>query len=647
MIQISNLSKSFGSRQLFSISSLCLPTTGLVVVKGENGSGKTTFLNLLGLLDSQYEGEILFDGRNVRSLKEKEKARIRRDEISYVFQKHNLLSFASVKSNLDVYGPSSEAEEEEYRRRPSTLSQGQQEIIALKRAFSRPKKVYLLDEVFSSLDEANRAELKDRIKALSVHSLVVLVAHDVLLDAQADAVYRFEGGKMVTEKENPEGEVLSSPAPADLVLNSKALRRQHLLHTKTLFLLNFLLSALLLMLGYDGCLGYHSDRLGVALSALKNQPYIALEGKRDQTAEKIRKRFPGRAFLGSVSDGFPLAFSDRVPADGKVHCSQSTLDYYRTSPFRFIRDGQVVTTYRKSFDIVLDDTLAPNLFFRNEPSSSEGFFRSIPASSWNPSFCSSLDFCNETEFKASYPSISLPSPLEDGVLYVFQPELAKERVFFTPPFSRRDPNDYQPDLSRFFPEGVEAKLLTADSTVTKGTVLLSDASAQGLKEDCISHSPVLVSLDGIRFSVAAFLASHRYTFLSAPETRGEAYSRYQDLIQGLCSESGFVAYGMLSVLLFPLTLLVEAGLFAFLLRNRERDIRILLSLGMTRVSLYFLLLLPLLCSLLLALPLGVLLAEAGFFFQATAFFSGSLYTLLLFLLYFLLTGILFQRRVIR
>lgn len=66
MIEISDLSKSFDGRKLFYIDRLVLPKRGLILIKGENGCGKTTFLNIIFLMDMDYSGNILFNGKDIK-----------------------------------------------------------------------------------------------------------------------------------------------------------------------------------------------------------------------------------------------------------------------------------------------------------------------------------------------------------------------------------------------------------------------------------------------------------------------------------------------------------------------------------------------------------------------------------------------------
>lgn len=198
MIELKKVKKSFDSKELFSIDA-CFPDRGLVIIKGENGCGKTTLLSMLSLIDNQYEGEILYNGKNHRTDSDKKQTLFRKTHICYVLQKNNMISFLSVEDNQSIYS--------DYRSmthaKISSLSQGQQEYAVLQSSLSQPKNIYLLDEVLSSLDKEKRKEIIDRILVLSKTSLVILISHDVSLEEYANQIYLLDNKKMTICKNSP------------------------------------------------------------------------------------------------------------------------------------------------------------------------------------------------------------------------------------------------------------------------------------------------------------------------------------------------------------------------------------------------------------------------------------------------------------
>ncbi|MBQ9233337.1 MAG: ATP-binding cassette domain-containing protein, partial [Lachnospiraceae bacterium] len=106
ILKLNNVSKSFllrsGERlEVIDNMSLSFPLGQLVIIKGRSGSGKTTLLNIMGALDNDYSGEVIFDGRNLNTLKEEEREKIRRCEMGFVFQSVALIPIMTAYENVD------------------------------------------------------------------------------------------------------------------------------------------------------------------------------------------------------------------------------------------------------------------------------------------------------------------------------------------------------------------------------------------------------------------------------------------------------------------------------------------------------------------------------------------------------------------
>ncbi len=197
MIETRFLGKAFGRKILLDKASFRLPDTGLVLLTGENGSGKSTLLSILALLDTTYEGTYLLDGKDVHNLSERERRRIRRNQIAIVFQKDNFLSFVAASSNrfLDDALEGKKKEKHHHLSSPS-LSQGQKTITILERELAKKRSLYLLDEVTADLDDRKTEELLVRLQELSKTSLVILVSHDPRAREQADILLHLDKGKL-------------------------------------------------------------------------------------------------------------------------------------------------------------------------------------------------------------------------------------------------------------------------------------------------------------------------------------------------------------------------------------------------------------------------------------------------------------------
>jgi len=168
-----------------------------VAIMGPSGSGKSTLMNLIGCLDTPSKGSYLLNGKQVSQMNDNELARIRNEEIGFVFQTFNLLPRASALHNVElplVYAavPSKDRQvrakaalekvelAERMTHRPNELSGGQRQRVALGRAMVRHPAVFLMDEPLSNLDAKLRVQVRAEIIALHRRLGVtfVYVTHD-------------------------------------------------------------------------------------------------------------------------------------------------------------------------------------------------------------------------------------------------------------------------------------------------------------------------------------------------------------------------------------------------------------------------------------------------------------------------------------
>jgi putative ABC transport system ATP-binding protein len=188
------------------------------VLAGPSGSGKTTLLNLLGLLDRPDEGTLLFEGRDVSALPDRERSRLRRERIGFVFQTHQLVPVLTARENvalalwirgvaegecrrrageaLDAVGLPGLAE-----RRPDALSGGQRQRVAVARALVGQPAVILADEPTASLDSATALRLLDLFDILHRERGVAFVfsSHDPRIVSRARRRLRLRDGRIESD----------------------------------------------------------------------------------------------------------------------------------------------------------------------------------------------------------------------------------------------------------------------------------------------------------------------------------------------------------------------------------------------------------------------------------------------------------------
>ena len=191
-----------------------------VAVMGQSGSGKSTFMNVLGCLDTPTEGTYLLDGVDTAGLSRDDLAEIRNRKLGFVFQGFNLLPRTSAIENVELpmlyNGQSAEERSERARRalksvglegreghHPNQLSGGQQQRVAIARALVNDAPVILADEPTGNLDTKTSVEIMELFVRLNRVSgiTVVLVTHEPDIAAYSKRIIRFLDGHIVSDEE--------------------------------------------------------------------------------------------------------------------------------------------------------------------------------------------------------------------------------------------------------------------------------------------------------------------------------------------------------------------------------------------------------------------------------------------------------------
>lgn len=222
MIVLKNVSKSYkgqGSPTAGILSiDLCIKKGEFVAITGKSGCGKTTLLNVMGLLDEYDSGEYHFEGSNISSLSEKEKTRIRQSYFGYVFQSYYLIPSLSVLQNVAIplgyLGvPKKEriqkAEDllvkvglsDKLRSYPFQLSGGQQQRVAVARALVNSPSVILADEPTGNLDTDNSRQIFDLFKKIhQAGTSIVMVTHDMYYAHQAQRIIQMSDARIINSE---------------------------------------------------------------------------------------------------------------------------------------------------------------------------------------------------------------------------------------------------------------------------------------------------------------------------------------------------------------------------------------------------------------------------------------------------------------
>lgn len=215
MIKVKDVTKSFDRLQVLKGIDLTVERGEIISIVGPSGAGKTTLLQIMGSLDRPDSGTVSYDGTDIFSMSEKQKARFRNANIGFVFQFHQLLPEFTIAENVAmpalIGGMSrskalAKAKElldylrlgDRISHKPSQLSGGERQRGAVARALVNSPDVVLADEPSGSLDSVNRQELHRLFFDLrrDMGQTFVIVTHDESLAAMADRTIAMHDGRI-------------------------------------------------------------------------------------------------------------------------------------------------------------------------------------------------------------------------------------------------------------------------------------------------------------------------------------------------------------------------------------------------------------------------------------------------------------------
>ena len=216
MILAKNIRKSFGELEVLKGVDLSIAKGEIVSIVGPSGAGKTTLLQILGTLDKANEGEVLVNDTDFHKLSEKQLAAFRNKHIGFIFQFHQLLpEFTALENVLipayiagqNTKTATARAKEllsylqlsERMEHKPSELSGGEKQRVAVARALINAPSLILADEPSGSLDSKNRDELHKLLFDLreKFGLTIVIVTHDKELAALSDRVIEMKDGRII------------------------------------------------------------------------------------------------------------------------------------------------------------------------------------------------------------------------------------------------------------------------------------------------------------------------------------------------------------------------------------------------------------------------------------------------------------------
>ena len=216
MIKTSLLNKKYGELHVLKDVDLHIMPSEIVALMGASGAGKTTLLQIIGTLDQADSGQILINNRDVTKLSDNKLSEFRNKEIGFVFQFHHLLAEFTALENVmlpALIGKQNKKETEErakellnimhlYDRanhKPSQLSGGEQQRVAVARALINSPSIILADEPSGNLDSRNAKELHEYFFKLreTYNQTFLIVTHSEELAKMSDRMIEMQDGKII------------------------------------------------------------------------------------------------------------------------------------------------------------------------------------------------------------------------------------------------------------------------------------------------------------------------------------------------------------------------------------------------------------------------------------------------------------------
>ena len=228
VLSVRNLSKTYmqGKIEVHALSDVSFDVEKgeFLSIVGPSGSGKSTLLSMIGLLDKPTSGSVFVDGSDITKAKEGEVPRLRREKIGFVFQHFNLIPTLTAFENVDVAMrfarvPKSERKKravelltqmglaDRMKHKPSELSGGEQQRIAIARALSNHPAIILADEPTGEVDTKTRDIIVNLLKDLSREGHTILVVtHDNAVAKQTGRIITMRDGKIEFDEKNKMGD---------------------------------------------------------------------------------------------------------------------------------------------------------------------------------------------------------------------------------------------------------------------------------------------------------------------------------------------------------------------------------------------------------------------------------------------------------
>ena len=388
MITTKNLIKQYSKIDSIKYENLCLPSTGVVLLTGENGTGKTTLLDIISLNDLDFKGEFFFGNLNVKKLSNRTIQDLKKNHISYIKQKNNLIDFLSREEDENLFDVYTKSKIEHTRTDSRNCSEGEQMMMVLSSYLKSGKQLYILDEVFASLSERNQEKIIGTLKELKKEALVIIVSHGVDLEEITDlTIYLSKNSLSSTQKaENKNTQEPYLNTTGNVVYNSRNLFKLYFLKRFKLLFSFFIISFLFLSFLNVGTPFITLTPDLACTNEVRNLNSFVLDSDRINS-DIILKKFRDSIYFvahgvtiraanpSSNMSSYPLYgnfyYTNEIK-DDYIHVSENFFDYlvnkcgYAESDLSTVSYYYINQNYKKETQIVKDSSFKNSGFFINE-----------------------------------------------------------------------------------------------------------------------------------------------------------------------------------------------------------------------------------------------------------------------------------------
>ena len=222
VLEFKNVTKSYqdGNKEIEALkeTNFKIEEGQFIAIIGPSGSGKSTFLTLAGGLQTPSKGQIIINGKDYTNLSEKERAKLRFNDIGFVLQASNLVPFLTAKQQLELVDRINKQKRQKLQdqkslfkelgidhlenKLPKDLSGGERQRLAIARALYNNPAIILADEPTASLDSDRAFEVVDLLskECKEKNKSIIMVTHDNRMIEKCDHVYRMKDGILIKER---------------------------------------------------------------------------------------------------------------------------------------------------------------------------------------------------------------------------------------------------------------------------------------------------------------------------------------------------------------------------------------------------------------------------------------------------------------